>query len=261
MRIKKGFVFCVLNALLIISMFAGSNSVPVYAMTYASGSSILQDENILKDDHSGENDTRELLTADEIYSKYVNATVAIVSHDSIGQEKVGSGFFIDQGIVVTNYHVIEYANDMEIHDVNQKSYEVTGILDYDKESDLALLEVEKKNEVYFSVNYDMVYTGEDIYTLGSPEGFEGTISEGMISYAFRELEGIRYIQITAPISKNSGGGPLLNVYGEVIGVNTLTIINAQNINFSVSIEYLKQLDQSNRRDIKELFEENKGKIM
>lgn len=204
---------------------------------------------------------RRLLTAEEIYKQYVNASVSIISYDAVGDEKTGSGFFIDSGVLVTNYHVIEYANNIEVVDINGKNYKVKAIYDYDVTSDLALLEVEKTNDAIFYINSEGVKTGETIYTFGSPVKYIGTISEGMISYANRVLEGVHYIQITAPISQSSGGGPLINCYGEVIGINTLTVPSAQNINLSVKIGYLKRLNVKNKREIEKFYEENKDKVM
>lgn len=204
---------------------------------------------------------RRLLSPEEIYKQFVNASVSIISYDAVGEKKIGSGFFIDSGILATNYHVIEYANKLEVIDISGKSYEVKAIYDYNTTTDLALLEVEKTNDAIFYINNENVKTGESIYTLGSPMEYIGTMSDGMISYANRKVDGVHYIQITAPISQSSGGGPLLNCYGEVIGVNTLTVPTAQNINLSVKIEYLKRLTMQSRRGIEKFYEENKDKVM
>lgn len=204
---------------------------------------------------------RRLLTAEEIYKVYAEATVAITSYDAVGNPKVGSGFFIDSGILVTNYHVIEYANKLEVIDYKGKTYNVTSIYDYNTKSNLAVLEVTPDNEGVFYRNNANVHTGEDIYTIGSPLEYIGTISEGIISFATRNMDGIKYIQVTAPISKSSGGGPLINQYGEVIGVNTLTVPTAQNINFAVKIGYLSGLDMNNKRSIEKFYEENKDKVI
>ena len=204
---------------------------------------------------------RRLLTAEEIYKKYVNACVSVISYDAVGEENVGSGFFIDSGMLLTNYHVIEYANELKVEDINGKSYEVKGIYDYDVTNDLALLEVEKTNDTIFFINRDEVKTGETIYTLGSPVKYAGTISDGMVSYAKRIMDEVHYIQFTAPISQSSGGGPLINSYGEVIGVNTLTMPLAQNINLAVKIGYINRLNLKNKRPIEYFYEENKDKVM
>lgn len=204
---------------------------------------------------------RRLLTAEEIYKKYVNACVSVISYDAVGEENVGSGFFIDSGMLLTNYHVIEYANELKVEDINGKSYEVKGIYDYDVTNDLALLEVEKTNDTIFFINRDEVKTGETIYTLGSPVKYAGTISDGMVSYAKRIMDEVHYIQFSAPISQSSGGGPLINAYGEVIGVNTLTMPLAQNINLAVKIGYINRLNLKNKRPIEYFYEENKDKVM
>lgn len=96
---------------------------------------------------------------------------------------------------------------------------------------------------------DKVIAGERIYTVGSPYGYTGTFSSGIVGNALRVMDEVEYIQITAPISRGNSGGPLLNRFGEVIGVNTLTRLDAQNVNFSVAIKYLKQLDLSSKKPI------------
>lgn len=203
---------------------------------------------------------KSVMTAEEIYEKYAQAAVSIISYDAGGNETVGSGFFIDSGMVLTNYHVIDYANKMYMEDANGKEYQVKYLYDYDANNDLAVLGVEETNEEILFISNDSVATGDDVYTLGSPVELTGSISDGMVSYAKRYMEGINYIQFTAPISKSSGGGPLLNCYGEVIGVNTLTVSSGQNLNFAVKIAYLKQLDLTQKQDIKVLYEENKDKV-
>src|SRR6516225_1013196 len=89
-------------------------------------------------------------------------------------------------------------------------------------------------------NSDAVQVGDSVYAVGNPEGLEGTFSQGIVS-GIRESGGDRLLQITAPISPGSSGGPVLNEKGEVIGVSVATFRDGQNLNFAVPSIYLKEL--------------------
>jgi S1-C subfamily serine protease len=82
--------------------------------------------------------------------------------------------------------------------------------------------------------------GDDIYVVGSPRRLEGTFSTGVVS-AYREHDDHIQLQISAPISSGSSGGPVLNNQARVIGVSVSTIVAGQNLNFAVPVEYLREL--------------------
>lgn len=187
--------------------------------------------------------------ATEIYDKVAKSMVEITMVTDKKEDSLGSGFFIGDGMILTNYHVIENASSINVIDYEGKEFEVTSIYDYNKEFDLAVLGVKGTKEA-LPISLDKVVAGENVYTVGSPYGYTGTFSSGIVGAASRIIEKVDYIQITAPISRGNSGGPLLNRFGEVIGVNTLTRTDAQNLNFSLNISYLKQLDLSTKKDIK-----------
>jgi hypothetical protein len=89
-------------------------------------------------------------------------------------------------------------------------------------------------------NSDAVQVGEAIYAIGNPEGLEGTFSQGIIS-SIRKVGADKLLQITAPISPGSSGGPVLNIKGEVIGVSVATSAKGQNLNFAIPSNYLMAL--------------------
>lgn len=204
---------------------------------------------------------RKELTAEQIYEKYSGAMVEIKSYDSNNSCYTGSGFFLGNGKILTNYHVIENANRLEITGYHGEKYKVIQIYDYDANLNLAMLGVQTTNSIAFITNTEKVQTGDTIYTIGSPLEYTGSFSEGMISYAKRNMDGKDYIQMTAATSKGSGGGPLINCYGEVIGINTMTIVSAQNINFAIQISKVRTLDMGKARPIDEFYKENAGKVM
>lgn len=203
---------------------------------------------------------RKELTPEEISYNCSQAMIEILAFDSVNSKSLGSGFFISENQILTNYHVIEKASRLIIRDYHGKVYEVTHIVDYTSSYDLAILQVKEKSEHALRLNLKTVETGETVYALGSPLELTGTLSEGMVSKAYRSYENMTYHQSTAYISKSSGGGPLLNVFGEVIGVNSLMLLGQQNVYLAVDIRYINRLNRKEPKPIQVLYEENKDKV-
>lgn len=193
------------------------------------------------------------LSAKEIYEKCGPATVEILATSSTWGESLGSGFFIRDGIIVTNYHVIEGSEEIQITTQDKEIYEVKSIIGFDEYLDLAILSINSKNESIEMSQTDAV-VGEDVYALGSPFGLTGTLSDGMVSTSSREIDGVDYIQITASISPGNSGGPLLNVYGEVIGINTMYYEDGQNLNFAININELQKVYTNRPMTIAEYYD-------
>jgi S1-C subfamily serine protease len=199
------------------------------------------------------------LTAKEVYQLSSKATVEITAEVSSTYINIGSGFFIDNGIVVTNYHVIAGAYDIKISTYDDKVYQVQQVLGYDKNIDIAILQVDSENE-YLMKNQQGVTVGEDIYVLGSPLGLTGTFTNGMVASASRRIDDIDYIQVTAPMSPGNSGGPLINTYGEVMGINTWQYADGQNLNFSINISELDKIDTSRPVEVTEFSYLTAGNI-
>jgi len=177
----------------------------------------------------------------EDISKYVSPSVVkIVVYDNTGAEfAFGSGFFIGNGKILTNAHVVEGAYSAEVFSLI-KNYKDVTIIKRDNDLDLAILEVQSVGEPIILFADDInLRVGQKVLAIGNPEGLERTVSDGMIS-AIRNQDGVQYIQITAPISGGSSGGPLLNLQGLVIGVTFAGLNEGQNLNFAVSIETIKR---------------------
>ncbi|MFU0827008.1 MAG: BIG2 domain-containing protein [Lachnoclostridium sp.] len=198
------------------------------------------------------------LTAEEVYEKCSKATVEILAELSGNRYNLGSGFFIDKGIVVTNFHVVTSATSIKITDSEKKTYKVEQVLGYDEKIDLALLKINSQNE-YLEKSDEEVKAGETVYTLGSPLGLTGTIASGMVSSPIRTIENVKYIQVTAPMSPGNSGGPLLNKYGEVMGINTWQYTEGQNLNFSIDISEIQNVKTDNPLSMSEFTQETLGK--
>jgi S1-C subfamily serine protease len=201
------------------------------------------------------------LNAEEIYAKCSSSTVEILAkYDNEYLTSQGSGFFIDKGVVVTNYHVIQGSTNIVITTSNNKKYKVNKILGYDKKLDIAILSI-PTNNTSLAINKKGAKVGEVIYAMGSPFGLTGTLTEGIVSTSSRILEGADFIQISASISHGNSGGPLINAYGEVIGINTLTYYYGQNLNFSLNIAQLDKVDTSKPLTMKEYADKYKSELI
>ena len=138
---------------------------------------------------------------------------------------LGSGFIIDsKGIVVTNNHVIQGAEDILVRVNGDKEYEAT-VIGADPLSDIAVLQIKSK-EKFTSVNFgnsDKARIGDWVIAIGNPYGLGGTVTSGIISARNRSIGISRYedfIQTDASINQGNSGGPLFDMEGNVIGINT-----------------------------------------
>ncbi|RKU32884.1 hypothetical protein C6495_10240 [Candidatus Poribacteria bacterium] len=184
------------------------------------------------------------LTTEQLAEKALAATVSLEMKDSTGTTLgFGSGFFVKPNQIATNFHVIEGARQGTAKLVGKDTtYNIKGIVATDKENDLAILKVTASGVAPLSLgDSDTVKIGARVYVAGNPKGLEGTFSDGLISR--RESYPKKRLQMTAPISPGSSGGPVLNSKGEVIGISVAVhrALDAQNLNFAIPSNYLKAL--------------------
>lgn len=189
-----------------------------------------------------------------IYKNTVNSTVTIETENGYG-----SGFFVAPNIIATNYHVIEGAFEASCYSNNSSTkYKIDGYLAADKSVDLVLLKVSGLNKPKLNFATETVSPGQKIYVMGSPKGLPATISDGIIS-GMRDFEGYKLIQMTAPISPGSSGGPVLNSKGQLIGISVSQLTDGQNLNFAIPKSYLEVLLQFKKDepiDISTLYEDS-----
>lgn len=191
-----------------------------------------------------------------VYRKNIGSVVNVTSkavafdffYGLVPQEGQGSGFIIDHdGHVLTNYHVVADARQVEITLHNRKKYRAT-IVGTDRSHDLAIVQI-KAPDLTAMVLGDSknLQVGQKVYAIGNPFGLSGTLTSGIVSSirSVQEPNGINIdeaIQTDAAINPGNSGGPLLNSHGEVIGINTMIASNVgQNagIGFAIPINTAK----------------------
>ena len=171
--------------------------------------------------------------------------VSIITSDKDGKPVAqGTGFLVSKdGRIVTNYHVIKGASSAIVKLPDGAFYDVDGVVAFDKARDLAVIKAHGQNfRVVTLGNSDRVQVGEEIVAIGSPLSLESTVSSGIVS-GIRTIkeEGGKFLQVTAPISPGSSGGPLFNMAGEVVGITTLYLKGGENLNFAIPINDAKLL--------------------
>tara|TARA_R110000744_G_scaffold49808_1_gene108036 strand:+ start:186 stop:1634 length:1449 start_codon:yes stop_codon:yes gene_type:complete len=167
------------------------------------------------------------------------------------QGSLGSGFVISpDGIIITNNHVIDNADEIEINFSDGRVLEAT-LVGRDRDTDLAVLKVNSRTPLPFVdlADSDHAEVGDWVIAIGNPFGFGGSVSAGIISARNRDLNSGRsddFIQTDAAINRGNSGGPLFNLGGEVVGVNTAIISptgGSVGIGFSVPSNLVKRISK------------------
>ncbi|HUG38887.1 MAG TPA: trypsin-like peptidase domain-containing protein, partial [Longimicrobiales bacterium] len=154
----------------------------------------------------------------------------------------GSGFVMRaDGVIVTNLHVVEDAASLEVELATGETFTDVYVLGTDDRRDIALLKLPTARLPALEPgDANALAVGDAVFVMGNPMGLERTFSDGLVS-ARRVLDGVAYLQISAPISTGSSGGPVLNAAGEVVGMATATLADGQNLNLAVPMSYAEGL--------------------
>lgn len=175
------------------------------------------------------------------------SVVTIFCYDYEGElAATGSGFVAFDGkTIITNYHVMTSAYTCKISTNQDISYEVSKILCYSKEQDIAVLQLAKDTGLQPLTLGDssIIKKGETIVAIGSPLGIKNTVSTGVLSGRLME-DSMDVLQFTAPISSGSSGGALFDNNGNVIGITYAFYIDGQNLNLAIPIELANNLYNS-----------------
>lgn len=191
------------------------------------------------------------LTAQEIYQRVNPSVVAVVAQLSDGVS-VGTGvIFTQDGYVLTNYHVVEGGTDCQVVLSSGKSYFVNYVAG-DIENDLAILKLDLTGlpAAEFG-DSDLLYVGDRAYAIGNPLGVHlyGTLTDGIISAINRDVNvdgrTMTLIQTNAALNSGNSGGPLINAYGQVVGINTIKMVssysNIEGLGFAIPSASIRRL--------------------
>lgn len=166
----------------------------------------------------------------------------------IQPQALGTGFVIDaSGLILTNNHVVGDADEIKIRFTEEESEEPTPgeVIGRDPELDIALIQVKTKRKLTAIPlgDSDELKVGEFVIAVGNPFGQGHSVTHGIISALHRDAPGLlaRYIQTDTPINPGNSGGPLVNLKGEVIGINNAIDARAQGIGFAIPSNMAKQV--------------------
>lgn len=189
----------------------------------------------------------EALSAQEIYAKVNPSTVTVIATMEDGSASVGTGVIMtENGYILTNAHVIVGAEGCYIVCSTGAYYEAK-LVGFDAEKDLAVIKVDAKGlpAAEFG-DSDALTVGDAVYAIGNPLGVElrGTLTDGIVSAINRDVfvDGVTMtlIQTNAALNNGNSGGPLINVYGQVVGINTMKMgstitSNVEGLGFAIPI--------------------------
>ncbi len=180
---------------------------------------------------------------DEMFRRFFGEDGAPMPPDGFDGASLGSGFVLTtDGAILTNYHVVRGADEIVVTMSDRRQF-VAELVGYDEDSDLALLQVDAEGLPAAKVgDADALKVGEWVYAIGSPFGFEHSVTVGIVSAKARALRSERFVpflQTDVAINPGNSGGPLFNLEGEVVGINSQIFSRTggfQGVSFAIPIE-------------------------
>lgn len=159
---------------------------------------------------------------------------------------LGSGFAVGENCIVTNAHVLDNPNNIVLTTYAGETHSAY-LVGYDQDKDIAVLGVKDVKFTPLTIaDYNSLNTGDDVYAIGAPKSMAYTLTKGVISAKEREIGKYKYIQTDAAINEGNSGGPLLDDEGNVIGVNTLKMLDSEGIGLAIPMtavsDFLKSLN-------------------
>ncbi len=182
----------------------------------------------------------------------IEPSVVRITGRTATDDIIGSGFVVGtDGSVATNFHVIEGTKGLRVEFANKAVVPVRGYRILDPDNDLAILQIDSNGLVLRPLRLAMRLPkkGESVATFGAPYGLGFTASNGIVSASRTAAELAEFgshlkgtvIQTSAPISGGNSGGPLVDMHGTVVGVNTASLMGGQNLNFAVSSMHVQEM--------------------
>jgi S1-C subfamily serine protease/HSP20 family molecular chaperone IbpA len=180
-----------------------------------------------------------------------------IAHQAVKLKSVGSGVVLDrEGLIITNAHVVNMASNIYV--LLKDGTSVRGKVMYeDRQNDLAVIKIDppKPLTAVRLGNADDIMIGETVIAIGNPLGLENTVTSGIISGKHRRLSSFRggpifddLLQLDAPINPGNSGGALLNLDGDLIGINVAVVQDAQNIGFAIPVDKVKDIMEAYNRN-------------
>lgn len=192
------------------------------------------------------------LTAQEIYARVNPSVVTVIAQLGENGASVGTGvIFTEDGYILTNYHVLEGGTDCTVALSTGHSYEAFYVAG-DAENDLAVLKADLTGlpAAQFGDSEDLA-VGDPVYAIGNPLGYElrGTLTDGIVSAINRDVwvdgRTMNLIQTNAALNTGNSGGPLINAYGQVVGINTIKMTssysNVEGLGFAIPSATIRSL--------------------
>lgn len=190
----------------------------------------------------------EALTIQEVYERVNPCTVTVATGFSDGSAVVGTGvIFTEDGYILTNAHVVAGGNKCFVVLDTGRMFDDVRLVGYDEAKDLAVIKVKGEGlPVAEFGDSDALTVGDTVYAIGNPLGVElrGTLTDGIVSAINRDVtvDGIRMtlIQTNAALNNGNSGGPLINTYGQVVGINTMKMgssstVSVEGLGFAIPV--------------------------
>lgn len=227
----------------------GSSSVPITSAPTGDGTTLIITEK--GGTPSRGKPSEDTLTLQEIYKKAIPSVVGIKAEGSSGAS-TGTGIIMaENGYIITNYHVIKGGSKIIISLENDEEH-TASLVGGDEMSDLAVLKIDKTGLIPAEFgNSDNLEVGDEVVAIGNPLGFDlkGTMTNGIISAINRDMivEGktMTLLQTNAALNAGNSGGPLINMYGQVIGVNIMKMSSyysvVEGLGFAIPISSAKPI--------------------
>lgn len=206
-------------------------------------------------------------TSEEIYALAESCTVTVEAFRDIGATSLknlskGAGFFMDpSGLIMTAYHVIDGATDIRVTLPDSAVYEVTRVVAFDRERDLAIIRIGSNRETpYLTLETEGVTPGETVYAVGSMQnGFGGafamgTVGSGLMKTSLRgEDAPLTEFRYTCSLPEGIGGAPIINAYGRVVGIVTRGYSEDGNLHTATYVGDAARMDMTYDRPVDDFF--------
>ncbi|MDQ6785499.1 MAG: S1C family serine protease [Acidobacteriota bacterium] len=194
------------------------------------------------------------LSNEKIVEKTASSVVLVLTSKGAGVlDKVGSGVIVrSDGVILTAYHVIKDATQVQIRLKNGEIYDRVDLLGYDERRDVAAIKISATNLSAVAVNIEEPKSGGKVFVISNPQTLSWTIADGLLSAVRMADEipnagrGFRVLQFSAPVSPGSSGGLLTDEKGQAIGLIVASMTSGQNLNFAIPLSSVGGLADSSK---------------